>query len=80
MTPTARIVLSSSGVFHRLQQLHRCIGLPFDAHSSECEDRADDGDVLHVVHGLAETGAKRPAEREPLGRLKNENSTLRTQF
>ncbi len=45
------------------------VDLPLEAHAGESEHGADDTDVLHVVHQLAQHLAELPREREPLGKL-----------
>ena len=44
---------------------------PFDAQNDEREDRAEETDVLNVVHQLAKCFAKLPREGQPLGKLQH---------
>ncbi len=44
-------------------------GVPFNAHSCECQDGADGRDILHVVYELAEEYSESPRVGKQLGQL-----------
>ena len=46
-------------------------GVPFNAHSCECQDGADGRDILHVVHELAEENSESPSVGKQLGQLRS---------
>ena len=49
---------------------------PLEAHSGQCENGADDGHILDVVDTFAQHWTEWPGEREPLGKLRCQKTTL----